>query len=327
MRVLIAEDSGPSRLVLEKTLRRWGYDVVSCRDGAQAWEELGKRDAPPLAILDWMMPGYSGPELCRMVRERAREPYTYILLLTSRTEREDLIQGLESGADDYITKPFDQSELNVRLRTGLRILDLQSELVQAREALREQAMKDALTGLWNRRSVLEFLEKEQVRARRERSSVALVLLDLDHFKLVNDVHGHLAGDEVLRESARRLSSSVRPYDGVGRYGGEEFLVVLPGCDEDCLRARAEAIRMAFAGGPVYLPNMTLTVTASLGATVFAHDHSTDARDLIRIADEALYRAKSAGRNRTVFDFTPSGGRVEDGVSPMVLPIDTLQRAG
>lgn len=296
MRVLIAEDSGPSRLVLEKTLRRWGYDVLSCRDGQQAWEELGKRDAPQLAILDWMMPGFSGPEICKMVRERACEPYTYILLLTSRSEREDLIQGLESGADDYITKPFDQNELNVRLRTGLRILDLQAELVQAREALREQAMRDALTGLWNRRSILEYLEKEQARARRERASVALILLDLDHFKAVNDQHGHLVGDDVLREAARRLSGSVRPYDGVGRYGGEEFLVVLPGCDATCLRSRAESVRLAFAEQSIVLPGSLLHVTASLGGTLFFPEEDVSSADLIRAADDALYAAKSAGRN-------------------------------
>lgn len=297
MRVLIAEDSGPSRLVLEKTLLRWGYDVVSCRDGEQAWEELGKRDAPQLAILDWMMPGYSGPEICKMVRERAREPYTYILLLTSRSEREDLIEGLESGADDYITKPFDQNELNVRLRTGLRILDLQAELVQAREALREQAMRDALTGLWNRRSILEYLEKERARARRERAPVALILLDLDHFKMVNDQYGHLVGDEVLREAARRLSGSVRPYDGVGRYGGEEFLVVLPGCDSVCLGGRAEGVRQAFSDLPFTVQGKTLHVTASLGGTVYFPDDSISTSDLIRTADDALYGAKSAGRNR------------------------------
>ncbi len=297
MRVLIAEDSGPSRLVLEKTLLRWGYDVVSCRDGEQAWQELGKRDAPQLAILDWMMPGLSGPEICKMVRDRAQEPYTYILLLTSRSEREDLIQGLESGADDYITKPFDQNELNVRLRTGLRILDLQAELVQAREALREQATRDALTGLWNRRSILEYLEKECARARRERTPVALILLDLDHFKQVNDQYGHLAGDEVLREAARRLIGSVRPYDGVGRYGGEEFLLVLPGCDFGCLGNRAEGVRQAFSDLPFTVQGQTLTVTASLGATLYYPNADTCASELIRTADDALYGAKAAGRNR------------------------------
>ncbi|MBI3681482.1 MAG: diguanylate cyclase [Acidobacteria bacterium] len=300
MRVLIAEDSGPSRLALERTLAKWGYEVVSCRDGEAAWDVLQQENAPRLAVLDWMMPGLSGPEICRLVRQRGPEPYIYLMLLTSKSQREDLIEGMESGADDYITKPFDQHELEVRLRAGLRILKLQAELVAAREALREQATHDALTGLWNRRSILESLEREQIRAAREGAPVGLLMLDLDHFKKVNDTYGHLAGDMVLQEAARRLQLSVRQYDGVGRYGGEEFLVVLPGCDEPALRGRAEAMRSAIAAQPFRSADQMLSVTASFGATVFLPRQLVDTGQLIRIADEALYEAKRLGRNRVIF---------------------------
>jgi diguanylate cyclase (GGDEF)-like protein len=302
-RVVIAEDSGPSRLALEKTLTKWGYEVISCRDGNGAWEELDRDDAPRLAILDWMMPGHSGPELCRMVRRKAEESksaYTYLILLTSKNQKEDLIEGLEAGADDYLTKPFDQNELNVRLRAGVRILNLQAELVAAREALREQAMRDALTGLWNRRSILEILGRERLRAQREDAPVGVLMLDIDHFKQVNDTYGHLAGDEVLKEVARRLLLSVRPYDGVGRYGGEEFIVVLSGCDEASIEYRCETMRKAISGSPFSTGGAPIAITASLGATVFLPVQPAEHSELIRLADDALYEAKRNGRNCVVF---------------------------
>jgi two-component system, cell cycle response regulator len=298
-RVVIAEDSGPSRLALERTLTKWGYEVISCKDGNAAWEELQKDDAPRLAILDWMMPGYSGPEIVGMVRARAeatKAPYTYILLLTSKKELADLIEGLEAGADDYVTKPFNHQELRVRLRAGVRILDLQAELVAAREALREQAMRDALTGLWNRRSILEILAREQSRSQRQREPVGVLMIDIDHFKEVNDTHGHLVGDDVLKEVAKRLLASVRPYDGVGRYGGEEFIVVLPGCDENSIQTRGEAMRLAISTEPVPSQGGRLTITASFGATVFTPPEEVEVSDLIRAADDALYEAKRSGRN-------------------------------
>ncbi|MBL8231390.1 MAG: diguanylate cyclase [Bryobacterales bacterium] len=300
MRILIAEDSGPSRLVLERSLANWGYDVVSCKDGECAWEQLQSEGAPRLAILDWMMPGYSGPEICRMLRQKAPEPYTYILLLTSKSQKEDLIEGMEAGADDYLTKPFDTHELRARLRAGIRILNLQAELLAAREEIRQQAMRDSLTGLWNRRSIMEILMRELVRGFRERTPVAVMMMDLDHFKQINDLHGHIAGDAVLQEASRRLLSSVRPYDGVGRFGGEEFLIVLPGCDEASVFHRAEAMRLAISELPVLSGNASIHVTASFGATVCPAGCDLEGLPLIGLADEALYDAKRAGRNRVCF---------------------------
>jgi diguanylate cyclase (GGDEF)-like protein len=310
MKVLIADDSIVSRHLLEATLRRWEYEVSVACDGAEAWRVLEQPDAPRLAILDWMMPGLTGVEICRRVREKGGEPYIYILLLTSKSLKEDLIQGLEAGADDYVTKPFDNHELNVRLRAGRRIVELQDELLAAREALREQATHDALTRLWNRHSIFEILQRELSRAAREHTPVGVILLDLDHFKLINDTHGHVAGDAVLREAARRMMASVRPYDGIGRYGGEEFLVILPGCDEAATERQAERLRNALGRDLMKLTETEVQVTASFGATTALPGAGSTMEQLMHAADEALYRAKDLGRNRVVFASCPPGTEAE-----------------
>ena len=302
MRILIADDSIVSRHLLDATLRKWGYDVVIACDGAEAWNLLQTEDAPKVAILDWVMPGLTGPEVCKRLREHAKDQdsdYTYILLLTSKSQREDLIEGMESGADDYLTKPFDQHELKVRLRAGTRIIDLQRELVAAREKLREQATKDFLTRVWNRSSVLDILQRELLRSARERRPVSLLMVDLDRFKSINDTFGHSAGDAVLKEFARRMLASMWPYDSLGRYGGEEFLIVLPGCDEENARAQGERLREALANDPVSFNDTPYTVTASFGATTWNPGSSATAEMVIGMADMALYEAKNQGRNRVV----------------------------
>ena len=300
MQILIADDSLVSRHLLDATLRKWGYDVVIACDGAEAWEIMQQNEAPPLAILDWMMPGMTGPEVCRLVRQRAREPYTYILLLTSKSLKEELIEGMESGADDYIIKPFDQHELKVRLRAGTRLVDLQAQLLSAREALREQATKDSLTRLWNRSSILEIMERELSRGLRESTPMGVVLLDLDHFKVINDTYGHVAGDAVLREAGRRMLNSTRQYDSMGRYGGEEFLLIFPGCNAQATMERAERLRSNLCGEPLLLTERAVTLTASFGATSIIPKGDSNSEGLIRTADEALYRAKRLGRNRVEY---------------------------
>ncbi len=305
MRILIADDSIVSRHLLDATLRKWGYEVVVACDGVEAWNVLQSENSPKLAILDWVMPGLTGPEVCRRVRENAKdkETYTYILLLTSKSLREDLIEGMEAGADDYVTKPFDQHELKVRLRAGTRIIDLERELVTAREELREQATKDFLTRIWNRSSILDTLQRELIRAGREQRSVGVVLADLDHFKSINDTYGHFAGDAVLREFTRRMQGSMRAYDAIGRYGGEEFLIVLPGCDESATSTQAERMRAALAAGPMDINDEHRLVTCSFGATTWRPGMENDSESLIRIADDALYAAKHQGRNRVVYQPT------------------------
>ena len=297
MRVLIADDSATSRAMLRKSLAKWGYEVVMAEDGAEALAVLEMPDAPPMAILDWVMPHLTGPEVCKKVRETRREPYTYIILLTSKNSKDETVEGLEAGADDYIVKPFDQQELSVRLRAGKRIIELQLSLMEAREELREKANKDLLTKLHNRSAIMATLETEIARSHRDQRSVGVALLDIDHFKKVNDTYGHFAGDAVLRETAARLKSSMRAYDQVGRYGGEEFLVVLPNCDMEQAVQQADRMRMRLQESKILADaGVEIPVTASFGVTITdLSDRDPDV--FIRVADEALYKAKANGRNR------------------------------
>ena len=302
MKILVAEDDPVSRRLLEVTLSKWGYEVVTCADGQAAWEALKAPDAPQLAILDWMMPLLDGLQVCRNVRnpaERPAEPYVYIILLTAKSQKTDMVTGLEAGADDYLTKPFDAQELRMRLRAGWRILDLLDELVRAREILREQARKDSLTQLCTRATVLELLMHELDRSQRDSADrdapVSVVLADLDHFKHINDTYGHLAGDAVLRETAHRMRDAIRPYDSIGRYGGEEFLLVLSNCDTIGAAAIAERLLQAVRKDAIVLAEATVSVTLSAGVATSGVIQDPEA--LVGAADAALYRAKRGGRNR------------------------------
>ena len=295
--VLVAEDDPMFRKILKSWLENWGYRVIVADDGTAAWNILQQERPPELLILDWVMPGIDGLQLCRRIRERQTTPYQYILLITAKDDAEDVVTGLEAGADDYLTKPLDRSELRARLRVGRRILTLQKGLIQAREELRFQATHDIPTGIWNRGALLDLLRREIERASRSQSSTGLLMLDLDHFKKVNDTYGHLAGDVVLREVAHRISEVVRSYDLVGRYGGEEFLVVLPDCDTDQALQSAERIRAVIAGCPVLAAGAEILVTASIGVTVTTASTVAE-KEILAIADTALYAAKSAGRNCT-----------------------------
>lgn len=297
MKVLIAEDDVVSRRLLEAMLTRWGYEVAVTRDGVEAWEVLQRTDTPPIAILDWMMPRMDGVEVCRKVRQRGQEPYIYLLLLTTKGRKENIIQGLDAGADDYLSKPFDPHELQVRLRTGKRIITLQAELIEAREALRVQATHDPLTGVWNRRAILEALGNELARSRREALPVAVAIADLDYFKRINDIYGHVAGDTALCEAASRMRVLLRPYDAIGRYGGEEFLMVLPGCTSQDAFKLAERLRIGVSQEPIKISEGSVDVTSSLGVAASDTIAITDVTALIQAADNALYRAKAGGRNR------------------------------
>jgi diguanylate cyclase (GGDEF)-like protein len=282
-------------------LGKWGYEVITTDDGTAAWQALQRPDAPQLAILDWMMPGMDGLQVCREVRQLAREPYVYILLLTARSQKEDIIAGMEAGADDYLTKPFDVHELQVRLRAGQRILGLQAQLIAAREAQREQATHDALTGALNRGAIIERLRQELARAQREDAPVGIVMADLDHFKWINDTHGHLAGDMVLREAVQRMRNEIRPHDVLGRYGGEEFLLILPGCSAPEAVKVAERLRTCLAEETLVMADVQIPVTGSFGVTTAERGIGGDVDALLRAADTALYRAKQSGRNRVVLN--------------------------
>jgi two-component system, cell cycle response regulator len=296
MRILIAEDDAISRTLLERTLQRSGYAVISVENGAQAIAELVKQDAPRLALLDWLMPEMDGVEVCHELRRRKEQTYIYLILLSSRESKEDIVAGLESGADDYLTKPFDLEELKARLRTGHRILELEDHLVEARESMRFQATHDLLTSLWNRGVIVELMSHEIMRSRRERSCTAVMMCDIDHFKSVNDQYGHAIGDDVLREVARRLHNSVRSYDMVGRYGGEEFLVALNKCDPGSAVSRAENLRAKIAGRPIQTANKPVAATISIGLALSTEFTECTIEEIMHQADMALYAAKAAGRN-------------------------------
>jgi two-component system, cell cycle response regulator len=299
VRILIADDDDVSRRVLQATLVKWGYDVLIACNGIEAWQMLQETNAPKLAILDWMMPGMDGVEVCREIRKRDESPYVYILLLTARIRKRDIIAGLRAGADDYVTKPFDAQELKVRLRAGKRVLDLQAELVAARESLRHQATHDSLTGLLNRGAILDTLRNELDTANRRGIPISVVLADLDHFKQINDTYGHIIGDAVLHEAARRMKSSIRAYDSVGRYGGEEFLFILPGCNGGDATSQAQRLQNCMNSRPMELPRLTIPVAMSLGVVSKEDPKVEDLDSLIQAADEALYQAKVQGRNRLV----------------------------
>jgi len=290
MRVLIADDDRLSALMLEASLKSSGYEVTVVSDGGEAWEILEPDDRPQIAILDWMMPIMDGLEVCRKVR-RASGPYVYILLLTGNTDPDSVVTGMDAGADDYIRKPFHPAELKARLRSGKRIVDLE-------EKLRRQATHDALTRILNRGAIMERIAIEMERAYRENENLCIAMVDLDHFKDVNDTFGHSAGDTVLCETASRMSSVLRPYDSIGRYGGEEFIVVFPRCDVSAAAAIAERIRRSISIAPVGARNERISVTASIG--IAEARNSKDADAVIREADRALFRAKQAGRNRIEF---------------------------
>jgi len=296
VKILIADDDAVSRRLLEKTLGRANYEVTSVADGQQAVNVLSQPDAPRLALLDWMMPELDGPGVCREIRRRRDQGYIYMILLTSREAKEDIVAGLESGADDYLVKPFHVDELKARVRTGERILHLEDSLVEAREQMRFKATHDPLTSLWNRGVIMDLLNRELARSQREHNCTAILLGDLDHFKSVNDNHGHLVGDQVLREVARRLLHSVRSYDFVGRYGGEEFLVVLNNCAPTSAFMRADEIRKTICTRPIQTDAGLLATTMSLGLLLSSDWGYRPADELLREVDAALYAAKAAGRN-------------------------------
>jgi diguanylate cyclase (GGDEF)-like protein len=291
MKILIAEDQAPSALYLARTLEKLGHEGTIAPDGEQAWRIL-QNDQPPVLLSDWMMPLLDGPALCRRIRSGAVERYTYIILLTSRDRREDRLEGLRAGADDFLIKPPDPDELAVRLEIAERILKVHAQLARQNERLAELAAVDELTGTKNRRRFREDLDLLYAQAQRLGSPLSLVMLDLDQFKEYNDTFGHPAGDEILKRLGSTLQSTLRSHDVVARYGGEEFVILLPATDGDEAMEVAERLRRSIAAGA--WPRRQ--VTASLGVGTIGPGTST-ATALVEHADCALYQSKQAGRNR------------------------------
>jgi len=296
MKILVVDDDPLTLHMVVYRLRQWGHEVISCTDGDSAWKILESGTIPNIAILDWMMPGLNGPDLCNKIRSRRDCPYVYIVLLTGRNNPDDLIAGLDSGADDYLTKPFHLGELEARLRAGKRIVDLQNELISAHETMRMQAMQDSLTQILNHGAILDTLLSQINRAHRENQPLSLILADLDGFKKVNDTYGHVVGDQVLIEVARRMRNCLRSYDAIGRYGGEEFLVVLPNSDDAQAVQLAQRIRIAVASEMFRFHHVDLTITVSQGVVTWNEPYSIPIERLIQTVDQALYHVKHNGRD-------------------------------
>ncbi len=295
--VLVVDDSPVQRLILKNCLIEHGFQPVAVENGEEALAILQTPDAPRLMILDWGLPGMSGIEVCRSIRASKAERYTYILMLTSKSDAAHVVTGLESGADDFVRKPFDPAELGARLATGCRILQLEEQLVTARDELHRVAMYDSLTGLLNRGAILDYLRREIARASRLQTNVGVMILDLDHFKGVNDTFGHLAGDQALKRVGDLLQSNVRSYDVAGRFGGEEFLVVLPNCGYSALTLRAEMVRLSMASLRLEFDGRPCSLTASIGVATLDPNLGESLESLLQRADSALYEAKRYGRNR------------------------------
>jgi two-component system cell cycle response regulator len=308
MRILIADDDLSSLKVLEHILVSCGHQVAAASDGLEAWEALSGDDPPRLAIIDWVMPHMDGLELCRKVRSEITgdRRYIYVILLTANDAKEDIIAGMVAGADDYIVKPFHRQELEVRVRAGQRILDLEAKLLRAQDDLEYLALHDPLTGILNRRALFTALDAELARAVRNPDLyLSIAMLDIDHFKKVNDTHGHETGDEVLCELVRRVRSALRGYDVLGRYGGEEFVVLVSGEGTPPDRSVFERMREAVSSTPMSTTSGRIRITASFGVVT---SDGRDNRDLLlAAADSALYEAKNAGRNRVVITTPVDGG--------------------
>lgn len=328
--VLVAEDDPVHRRLLEKRLGTQGYPTRSVADGDAALAALLEPDGPRLAILDWMMPGPDGIDVVRRIREAQGDgPYRYVILVTAKDTPRDLVAGLDAGADDYLVKPAGPAELVARLRCGERILKLEEELRSAREALEREATEDPLTGLLNRRGIRPLLEHLLSARGRTSHPFSVVMVDLDHFKAINDTYGHHAGDLVLQEVALRMRRGLRGEDRVARWGGEEFLIVLPLAGEAGALVVAERLRASIEKRPFPAGDgHELRVTASFGVATAAPAYPVMIETLIDCADDALYTAKRTGRNRACNAVAVTPGVLvsilpgSSGVSDESMPLDS-----
>jgi len=307
MKVLIAEDDSLLRQMLRGELAAAGHQLITAANGLEAWEMLQKEHVRML-LVDWMMPGLDGPELIRRIRGAGWPGYTYIILLTAKSGRDDVVEGLNAGADDYVTKPFRRDELLARMGVGSRILDLETRLSESLAREEALATLDSLTGLPNRRALYDRARAELNRAQREKKSIGLIMMDIDDFKPINDQFGHAAGDEALRLVAEVLQKSKRDYDFTGRWGGDEFLAILPGTSilqaglvAERIRASIDKVRLEADGAGAVVLRTSLGVACASPAF-----HPVELDELLQQADSALYRAKAEGRNRVCLHSGPAG---------------------
>lgn len=302
-KVLIIDDSPVARKLLELTLLEKGYSLILATNG-QNGIELFEKHGPDVVITDWMLPDLSGQEVCKRIRSSSRESYAYIIVVTAQTGKENLVEALSLGADDYLTKPFHRGELLARVGAGARITGLQRQIEAKNKQLEELALTDPLTGLPNRRAIEDWAASQLSNAARHGFPFWIALADLDHFKQVNDTFGHDAGDAVLKRFSKLLKSSLRRGDLCGRLGGEEFLLVLTHTDKQNALKVIDRIRLELSSTPLTFGGCTVGVTASFGLAGFEGSQKASAFGPLRqLADAALYAAKRAGRNR--IEFTPA----------------------
>jgi len=290
-RILAVDDSDLNLKFLAMVLEREGFDVVTTADSLQA-VPLAVQSLPQLVLLDVVMPGISGLEILRMLKQNSLTQGIPVVFVTARSRGEDVKDALEAGAFDYLKKPLDEIEIAARVRSALRYKAHHDQLA-------EMAMHDSLTGLYNHRLLIELLERELATGRRKGQPVSFCMADIDHFKGLNDRYGHQAGDLVLQEVSRLLTQGLRKSDAVGRYGGEEFGIILSGCAADKAQSLCERLRHTIAEYPFQVLGHTVNITVSLGLAHADPQDDVSETDLIRRADSALYQAKAEGRNRLV----------------------------
>lgn len=295
MKVLIAEDDRVTAKILERHLNNWGYEVFLEKNGEDAWQTLEKENIQ-IALLDWMMPKLNGIQLCHKIRKKRSDLYTYVILLTARASTEDIVLGLNSGADDYVTKPVEYLELQARLKTGIRLIELENKNKRLQKRLEKLAKQDSLTGFWNKKTIENLLEQELSRGRRDHRPVSSILIDIDKFKTINDTYGHHIGDAVLMEIASRLDKVTRGHDQIGRYGGDEFLVVLWNTGFSHLEVIAKRLCTAISKDKIQTEIGPLDTSISVGGTSSKFQPDISMEDMIKLSDQALYAAKRKGRN-------------------------------
>jgi diguanylate cyclase (GGDEF)-like protein len=298
--ILVVDDDVVSRTVVEKHLTKAGFSVATASNGKEALEQFDRLFFP-IVLTDWMMPGIDGPHLCRLIREKKTDGYVFIILITARDSKTDIVSGLESGADDYLTKPIHPAELVARIKTGIRILKLEQSLKMANEEIRLLSITDPLTGCFNRGYLNERFPQELRRALRYSHPLSVVLTDIDFFKKVNDTYGHQAGDVVLKVFANCIDQQIRKkIDWVVRYGGEEFMIILPETSRSGAHSMAERLRQAVSEKKITIGDATISITASFGGTCVTFGSkkytNTTMDDLVYLADEKLYQSKESGRN-------------------------------
>ncbi len=294
--ILIIEDDKDSRELLKIYLTKWNYNVFEASKPFAALE-LIKTHSIQMALIDWVLDETSGIEICNLIRNKFRDNYVYIIIITGQKTRRDVVEALSQGADDYLMKPFNFEELKVRIKAGERILTYQNNLKDCYDKLYEASIKDPLTGTFNRQTILERLNSEFERAKRLNDDLSVIMSDIDFFKRVNDSYGHLVGDSVLKHIGKILKKSIRKYDTVGRYGGEEFLIILPHTSIKVAKNIAERVRQSLKNEVFIIKNFSIPITMSFGISHISR--ASNSSLLLQQADQMLYEAKRRGRNKVV----------------------------